>query len=136
MQGTPQQEPAEIPTFSRASSVASAPSTLAESLRSYWESRRIPARRPTGTSHNLIRSLHRAPNSAYRASSILGRRGFVNSSAKVNAAVARLVSLIMRDFIQEWYEKITDDKEFLSEVNTQLMLVVNEIELRCRKVDW
>ncbi|KAJ1722903.1 hypothetical protein LPJ53_002733 [Coemansia erecta] len=136
-QEMPQQEPVEIiPTFSRASSVASAPSTLAESLRSYWESRRVPARRPTGAGHNLIRNIHRPPNSAYRASSFLGRRGFVNTSTKVNAAVARLVSLIMRDFIQEWYEKITDDKEFLGEVNTQLMLVVNEIEARCRKVDW
>ncbi|KAJ2724430.1 hypothetical protein GGI07_001942 [Coemansia sp. Benny D115] len=133
------------PGFSRASSVASAPSTLAESLRSYWESRRGAVRRPTfGGGHHLFRNLYRTAANAgaslrsnpYYRSSGLGRRPFITTSVKVNESVARLVSLIMRDFIQEWYEKVTDDKEFLSEVTTQLVFVANEIERRCRKVDW
>ncbi|KAJ2374219.1 hypothetical protein H4S02_008612 [Coemansia sp. RSA 2611] len=42
----------------------------------------------------------------------------------------------MRDFVQEWYEKVTDDQEFIGEVSAQLMLVINEVEKRCRQVDW
>ncbi|KAJ2066041.1 hypothetical protein GGH13_005872 [Coemansia sp. S155-1] len=125
-----QQAANEATAASRPSSVASAPSTLAESLRSYWESRRSPR----AAASQMLRSLYRTPRGQARTG--IGRRAYVTTSAKVNQAVSRLVSLIMRDFVQEWYEKVTDDREFLGEVSSQIMLVVNEIEKRCRQVDW
>ncbi|KAJ1961724.1 hypothetical protein GGI12_003083, partial [Dipsacomyces acuminosporus] len=114
----------------------SPPSTIAESLRSFWTSR-YGSRRATDTHEQLLRQLHRG----------LGPRGmslkrssnskvFVHSSSKVNASVSKLFSLILRDFVQEWYQKVTDDKEFVGEVSQQLVLVVNELERRCGKVDW
>ncbi|KAJ2747727.1 hypothetical protein GGI20_000197 [Coemansia sp. BCRC 34301] len=117
-------------TSSRPPSLASAPSTIAESLRSYWESRRSPR----AAAGQMLRNLYRAPRGLARAST--SRRAYVTTSAKVNQSVSRLVSLIMRDFVQEWYEKVTDDREFLGEVSTQLVLVVNEMEKRCRQIDW
>ncbi|KAJ2260051.1 hypothetical protein GGI01_003245 [Coemansia sp. RSA 376] len=125
-----QQAANEATAASRPSSVASAPSTLAESLRSYWESRRSPR----AAASQMLRSLYRTPRGQARTG--IGRRAYVTTSAKVNQAVSRLVALIMRDFVQEWYEKVTDDREFLGEVSSQIMLVVNEIEKRCRQVDW
>ncbi|KAJ2601361.1 hypothetical protein H4R99_000199 [Coemansia sp. RSA 1722] len=146
VQSSPQQqEPMEVPPgASRSSSIASAPSTLAESLRSYWESRRGPTQTRRGTGHNLFRNIYRpfnGPGASYRDASYYrsmanSKRMFVLTSAKVNNSVSRLVSLILRDFVDEWYQKITDDKEFISEVSTQIMMVVNEIEKRCRRVDW
>ncbi|KAJ2488462.1 hypothetical protein IWW37_004776 [Coemansia sp. RSA 2050] len=115
---------------SRPSSLASVPSTIAESLRSYWESRRSPR----AATSQMLRNLYRAPRGLTRTGG--GRRAYVTTSAKVNQAVSRLVSLIMRDFVKEWYEKVTDDQEFLGEVSAQLMLVINELEKRCRQVDW
>ncbi|KAJ1823636.1 hypothetical protein GGH91_001552 [Coemansia sp. RSA 2671] len=115
---------------SRPPSLASAPSTIAESLRSYWESRRSPRAATSQMLRNLYRT-HRGPTRTG-----VGRRAYVTTSAKVNQAVSRLVALIMRDFVQEWYEKVTDDQEFIGEVSAQLMLVINEVEKRCRQVDW
>ncbi|KAJ2335960.1 hypothetical protein GGI00_001087, partial [Coemansia sp. RSA 2681] len=121
---------AAAPTVSRPPSLASAPSTIAESLRSYWESRRSPR---AAASH-MLRNLYRTSRGQTRAG--IGRRAYVTTSTKVNQSVSRLVSLIMRDFVQEWYEKVTDDREFLGEISMQLMLVVNEMEKRCRQIDW
>ncbi|KAI7821821.1 PXA domain-containing protein [Kickxella alabastrina] len=132
-----QQEQPEMPSVSRASSVTSAPSTVAESLRSYWDTRRGTLRRLSG--NHMFRAIHRTPislrNTPHRSASTTSK-AFIHTSAKVNASVSRLVNLIIRDFIQEWYEKVTDDKEFLSEVSMQLKLVINDIERRCRKADW
>ncbi|KAI9503144.1 hypothetical protein GGI25_001930 [Coemansia spiralis] len=119
---------------SRPSSLASAPSTIAESLRSYWESRRGATRRTQGP---LFRNLYRSPTHAKsKLGSDNAKKSFVKSSPLVNASISRLVSLILRDFVQEWYEKITDDKEFLEEVSYQMLQVINELEARCRRVDW
>ncbi|KAJ2058587.1 hypothetical protein GGI17_004957 [Coemansia sp. S146] len=123
-------EPVAANVTSRPSSLASAPSTLAESLRSYWESRRSPR----AAASQMLRNLYRTPRGLARTG--IGRRAYVTTSAKVNQSVSRLVSHIMRDFVQEWYEKVTDDREFLGEVSVQIMLVVNEVEKRCRQVDW
>ncbi|KAJ2766579.1 hypothetical protein IWQ56_003669, partial [Coemansia nantahalensis] len=120
---------AESVASSRAPSLASAPSTLAESLRSYWEARGGPRRAPG----HLLRSLHRFGARAVHAGS---RRAFVRTSAAVNAAVARLVGLVVRDFVQEWYRQVTDDKEFAAQVTAQLCQVASEIEKRCLRVDW
>ncbi|KAJ1668754.1 hypothetical protein EV178_000017 [Coemansia sp. RSA 1646] len=133
----PQDAMPEPLSASRASSMASAPSTIAESLRSFWESRRGIPRRATGGP--LLRNLYRSQQSqaAYRAASkISAKRPFIDTSAQVNASVSRLVSLVLRDFVEEWYEKVTDDKEFLSEVSAQVLQVTNELERRCRRVDW
>ncbi|KAJ2546662.1 hypothetical protein EV175_005516 [Coemansia sp. RSA 1933] len=125
---------------SRASSVASAPGTIAESLRSFWEARRstgVAPRRATGGP--LFRNLYRSPTSqaAYRAAAKLNaNRPLIVTSTQVNASVSRLVALILRDFVEEWYEKITDDKEFLGEVSAQVLQLTNELERRCRRVDW
>ncbi|KAI8321764.1 PXA-domain-containing protein [Martensiomyces pterosporus] len=111
----------------------SPPSTIAESLRSFWTSRQ-GSRRVNDAHEQLRRQLHRPPRSTVnrrRSSKI-----YVHSSSKVNSSISRLFSLIVRDFVQEWYQKVTDDKEFIGEVSHQLVLVVNEIERRCRKVDW
>ncbi|KAJ2494123.1 hypothetical protein GGI11_008985, partial [Coemansia sp. RSA 2049] len=73
------------------------------------------------------------------ASSRLGpgaKRPFIGCSAKVDASVSRLVSLVLRDFVQDWYEKITDDTEFAADVSAQIALVTRELERRCRAVDW
>ncbi|KAJ2855713.1 hypothetical protein GGI22_004038 [Coemansia erecta] len=139
----PQDAVPEPLSASRASSMASAPSTIAESLRSFWESRRgggsssVP-RRTTGGP--LFRNLYRSQPSqaaAYRAASRLNaKRPFVAASVHVNASVSRLVSLILRDFVEEWYAKVTDDKEFLGEVSAQVLQLTNELERRCRRVDW
>ncbi|KAJ1808323.1 hypothetical protein LPJ56_004729, partial [Coemansia sp. RSA 2599] len=146
VQGSPhQQEHPELPQGpSRSSSIASAPSTLAESLRSYWESRRGPAQTRRGTGQSLFRNIHRplgGAGTSYRDTSFYrgitgNRRMFITTSTKVNNSVSRLVTLIIRDFVDEWYQKITDDREFIAEVTAQIMLVTNEIERRCRRVDW
>ncbi|KAJ1728172.1 hypothetical protein LPJ61_004180 [Coemansia biformis] len=120
---------AESLVNSRPSSPGSAPSTLAESLRSYWESRRGPRR----TTAPLLRSLHRIGTRAPHTSS---KRGFVRTSAVVNASVARLVKLVVRDFVHDWYQRVTDDKEFAAQVTGQLSQMVSEIEKRCLRVDW
>ncbi|KAJ2500689.1 hypothetical protein GGH96_002545 [Coemansia sp. RSA 1972] len=129
----PTSDAAESLANSRPSSPGSAPSTLAGSLRSYWESRRGPRRTPADILRNIRRLGTRAPT---RASYTGSKPPFLKSSAVVNASVLRLVTLIVRDFVQEWYEKITDDKEFTTQVAGQLSQVTNEIEKRCRKVDW
>ncbi|KAJ2396357.1 hypothetical protein GGI23_003949 [Coemansia sp. RSA 2559] len=139
----PQDAVPEPISASRASSMASAPSTIAESLRSFWESRRgggsssVPRRTTDGP---LFRNLYRSQPSqaaAYRAASRLNaKRPFVTASVHVNASVSRLVSLILRDFVEEWYAKVTDDKEFLGEVSAQVLQLTNELERRCRRVDW
>ncbi|KAJ2909539.1 hypothetical protein GGI21_001782 [Coemansia aciculifera] len=121
---------AGVATASRPPSLASAPSTIAESLRSYWESRRSPR----VVASQMLRSLYRAPRGQTKSN--VGRRAYVTTSTKVNQSVSRLISLVMRDFVQEWYEKVTDDREFLDEVLAQLVLVVNEVEKRCRQIDW
>ncbi|KAI9468561.1 hypothetical protein IWW42_005483 [Coemansia sp. RSA 1085] len=118
---------------SRPSSPGSAPSTLAESLRSYWELRRGPRRGPTHLLRNLHRMGSRAPTHSLYASS---KQVFIRTSASINAAVSRLVSLILKDFVAEWFEKITDDKEFPAQVAAQLCQVTNEMESRCAKIDW
>ncbi|KAJ2826440.1 hypothetical protein IWW50_002358, partial [Coemansia erecta] len=129
----PASDAAESLANSRPSSPGSAPSTLAESLRSYWESRRGPRRTPA----DLLRNIHRIGSRAPTRASYAGSKPqFIKSSAIVNASVQRLVTLIIRDFVEEWYEKVTDDKEFTAQVAGQLSQVTNEIEKRCRKVDW
>ncbi|KAJ2515705.1 hypothetical protein H4217_005014 [Coemansia sp. RSA 1939] len=159
MRTAPEDGATEHFSGSRASSVVSAPSTIAESLRSYWESRRGTPRRTGGGNagggggpllRNIYRS-HQPPAAAqdqpyghhhqYRvtASSRLGpgaKRPFIGCSAKVDASVSRLVSLVLRDFVQDWYEKITDDTEFAADVSAQIALVTRELERRCRAVDW
>ncbi|KAJ2477926.1 hypothetical protein EV174_004467 [Coemansia sp. RSA 2320] len=82
----------------------------------------------------MFRSLYRGQRGLAKTGS--SKRAFVTTSARVNQSIARLVSLVLRDFVQEWYEKVTDDREFLNEVTVQIMLVVNELEKRCRQVDW
>ncbi|PIA17967.1 hypothetical protein COEREDRAFT_80267, partial [Coemansia reversa NRRL 1564] len=124
---------AESLASSRPSSPGSAPSTLAESLRSYWESRQGSRRGPAYLFRNMYRFGPRAPSRAAHGS---GRQTFIRSSAVVNASVSRLAALIIRDFVQEWYQKVTDDKEFTVQVAAQLVQVVNEIEKRCLRVDW
>ncbi|KAJ2785281.1 Canalicular multispecific organic anion transporter 2 [Coemansia javaensis] len=125
---------AESVANSRRSSVGSAPSTIAEGLRSYWEARRGPWRSPP----QLLRSLHQRTGWAGSAqgSQAGGRRVFVRTSAAVNAAVGRLVRLVVRDFVQEWYQKVTDDGEFAAQIEAQLGQVANEVEKRCLRVDW
>ncbi|KAJ2710598.1 hypothetical protein H4R19_003671 [Coemansia spiralis] len=122
-------EAGESAAHSRPSSVGSAPSTLAESLRSYWEARSGPRRVPG----QFLRSIHRFGARAAHTSS---KRGFVRTSAAVNNAVARLVGLVVRDFVQEWYQQVTDDAEFAAQVTAQLCQVASEIEKRCLRVDW
>ncbi|KAJ2795745.1 hypothetical protein H4R20_005777, partial [Coemansia guatemalensis] len=124
---------AESLANSRPSSPGSAPSTLAESLRSYWESRQGSRRGPAYLFRNMYRIGSRAPSRAIYGSS---RQTFIRSSAAVDASVSRLVTLIIRDFVQEWYQKVTDDKEFTAQVTAQLVQVANEIEKRCLRVDW
>ncbi|KAJ2849815.1 hypothetical protein IWW36_002368 [Coemansia brasiliensis] len=124
---------AESLANSRPSSPGSAPSTLAESLRSYWELRRGPRRGPAHLLRNLHRMGSRAPTQSLYTSS---KQVFIRTSASINASVSRLVSLILKDFVSEWFEKITDDKEFPAQVAAQLCQVTNEIESRCAKIDW
>ncbi|KAJ1834246.1 hypothetical protein LPJ63_002091 [Coemansia sp. RSA 2711] len=129
----PHYDAAESTGNSRPSSPGSAPSTLAESLRSYWESRRGAPR----TAANLLRNMHRLGSRApTRASHATGKPTYIKSSATTNALVSRLVSLIVRDFVQSWYEKISDDQEFLGQVAGQMSQVTGELEKRCRRVDW
>ncbi|KAJ2658044.1 hypothetical protein IWW48_004216 [Coemansia sp. RSA 1200] len=156
MRTAPEDGAAEHYSGSRASSVVSAPSTIAESLRSYWESRRGTPRRTGGGTGSgggaLLRNIYRShqPTVAqdqpfghhqYRvtASSRLGpgaKRPFIGCSAKVDASVSRLVSLVLRDFVQDWYDKITDDTEFAGDISGQIAQVTRELERRCRAVDW
>ncbi|KAJ2449710.1 hypothetical protein EV183_004744 [Coemansia sp. RSA 2336] len=75
----------------------------------------------------------RAPTYSLYTSS---KQVFIRTSAAVNSAVSRLVSLILKDFVAEWFEKITDDKEFPAQVAAQLCQVTNEVESRCAKIDW
>ncbi|KAJ1936153.1 hypothetical protein FBU59_005148, partial [Linderina macrospora] len=122
--------------ISRTPTHPSPPSTIAESLRSYWTSRRGTRRGTDAQDQHLRRQLYKGPRTGTRAMHSGNSRVYIQSSPRVNESVSRLFTLIIRDFIQAWYGKITDDREFTSEVAQQLVLVVNEIERRVRKVDW
>ncbi|KAJ1957730.1 hypothetical protein EC988_000680 [Linderina pennispora] len=122
--------------ISRTPTHPSPPSTIAESLRSYWTSRRGQRRGTDAQDQHLLRQLYKSPRTGTRAMHSGNSRVYVQSSPRVNESVGRLFALIIRDFVQEWYGKITDDQEFTGEVAQQLVLVANEIERRVRKVDW
>ncbi|ORX95521.1 PXA-domain-containing protein [Basidiobolus meristosporus CBS 931.73] len=58
------------------------------------------------------------------------------SSRCVDVELYNLLALLLRDFVLTWYDSISQDPEFLSEIVYTFSNITQELEDRCSKVDW
>lgn len=59
----------------------------------------------------------------------------MTSSNEVDLQLYALISIIIREFVQTWYTKITPDQVFVEEVVKIIAHCTRAIEQRLRKVD-
>lgn len=83
-------------------------------------------------------------SSVYGQGSLLGRRGEDGDRSKKERGQAslqchreaqKMIQLIMRDFVLEWYENVTTDLEFPDDCQKILEHVALEINVRMQQVD-
>ena len=83
-------------------------------------------------------------SSVYGQGSLLGRRGEDGDRSKEERGQAslqchreaqKMIQLIMRDFVLEWYENVTTDLEFPDDCQKILEHVALEINVRMQQVD-
>ncbi|KAF3921027.1 hypothetical protein AA313_de0200984 [Arthrobotrys entomopaga] len=59
----------------------------------------------------------------------------LSSSPKVDLQLYGFISIILRDFVQSWYQKITPDHEFIDEIILVIAHCTLSLEQRIRQVD-
>ena len=60
----------------------------------------------------------------------------LTDSESVDTELQKLLSLVVRDYIQDWFAHISDDPEFTDTLLESLGHVTREAERRLKKVDW
>lgn len=58
----------------------------------------------------------------------------VNSS-DVSHSIDQITNFVLRDFVESWYQSISDDKSFPNQVRIQLKLAITELESRLYMLD-
>jgi hypothetical protein len=59
----------------------------------------------------------------------------LTSSNEVDLQLYGIISVIIKDFVQTWYSKITPDQEFVNEVLQIIAHCTRGLEQRLRKID-
>ncbi|PVU93607.1 hypothetical protein BB559_003218 [Furculomyces boomerangus] len=61
---------------------------------------------------------------------------YIKSSTLVNKEISELINLVIRDFVDEWYNGITKNEEFQIEIKNLISIVFLRLEQRILSVDW
>jgi splicing suppressor protein 51 len=59
----------------------------------------------------------------------------LTSRNDVDLQLYAFLAIIMREFVQSWYSKITSDENFVSEILHIIAHCSRALEQRCRKID-
>ncbi|KAH3675889.1 hypothetical protein WICMUC_002459 [Wickerhamomyces mucosus] len=59
----------------------------------------------------------------------------LTSSNKIDLYLYPFLGLLIRNFINRWYERITDDQEFVNELITTVSSITRKLETKLKKVD-
>lgn len=70
------------------------------------------------------------------AATLLGQLPPLTSSNELDLQVYALLAIVLRDYVQAWYSRITPDDEFVGEIVHIMAHITTAMEQRMRKVDW
>jgi hypothetical protein len=60
----------------------------------------------------------------------------LSSSQIVSAELSKIISLLLRDYISFWFNPLSSDQLFYTEIVQALTHIIQELEHRLRKIDW
>ncbi|KAJ3280684.1 hypothetical protein HK104_000469 [Borealophlyctis nickersoniae] len=63
-------------------------------------------------------------------------QGAITSSPTVDSELYKVLGHFIQDYVSVWYEGVSQDEEFISEILSVVARVVKELERRLRAVDW
>ncbi|KAJ3345231.1 hypothetical protein HDU91_007428 [Kappamyces sp. JEL0680] len=60
----------------------------------------------------------------------------LSSSELINQELSKVIALLLRDYISNWYANLSPDQELYQELVLAISLAVQELERRFSRVDW